>query len=227
METAEGQGDLIRTWYQEMPQDLDQYLVILQFSVIFHEFCSVCSSEFGHYKYFSHLRRQTTVGLFFKKAFILHLNLFRMTYEALKHHGFDRPPRPPSNSCYSRSVTCIIYPGDEFKTELESATDLIIQHHSKIPVAPSFVAASAQQAWTSSFGITSLGPLSHNSSFTLPPALPSAAVQTQASGTQTTSTLPVSSQDLFLNKDLNQFNAAIRQLMHGYSQLQLTNLLWL
>ena len=28
METAEGQGDLIRTWYQEMPKNPDEYRVM-------------------------------------------------------------------------------------------------------------------------------------------------------------------------------------------------------
>ena len=86
METAEGLGDLVRTWYQEMPKNPD----------------------IDHDKYFFDLRMQSTVNLFFNKASILHSNLFRMTYEALKHHGFDRPRRLPLNSRYLRKVAWLI-----------------------------------------------------------------------------------------------------------------------
>ncbi len=146
-----------------------------------------------------------------------------MTYEAFKHSGFDRPPRPPPNSRYSRKVLWVIYLGDEFKTERVSAIALITQHHSNNPGAPSSVVGSTHEAGASSVGITSLGSLSYNSSFSPPPALPTATVQAQPSGTTTTSTLPDSSQNLFQNNALNQYNAAIRQLMHAYSQFQLTN----
>ena len=88
----EGQGDLIRTWYQEMPRNPDEYCVMFRFSVIFNEFCRDNSNDVDHEKYLSDLRRQSTVDLFSNKASILHPNLFRMTYEALKHHGFDRTP---------------------------------------------------------------------------------------------------------------------------------------
>ncbi len=223
MDISEGQGDLIRIWYQEIPKNSDEYLFILRFSVMFNQSWNDSSNDVDHDKNLSDLRRQSTVELFLNKASILHLTLFRKTYEALKHHGFDRPPRPPPNSRYSRKVACIIHPDDEFKTERESAIALITQHHSKNSGAPSPVAASTQQAGTSSVGNTSLGSLSYNSSFIPPPALPTATAQAQASGTTTTSTLPVSSQDLIQNRALNQYNASIRQLMHTYSQLPLMN----
>ncbi len=223
MEIPEAQGDLIRTWYQEMPTNPDDYRIMLRFSVMFNQFCNHSSNDVDLNKYLSDLRRQSTVDLFFNKASILHSNLFRITYEELKHHGFDGPPRPLPNSRYSRKVAWIIYPGVEFKTECKSAVALIAQHHSKNPVAPSSVAALTQQAGTSSVGITSQGLLSYNSSFIPPPIIPTATVQAQASRTPTTSSLPVSSQGLFQNNSLNQYNAAIRQLMHVYSQLQLTN----
>ncbi len=79
-------------------------------------------------------------------------------------------------------------------------------------------AASTPQAGPSSVGITSVGPLSYYLSFIPPPALPTATVLAHASGTPATSTLPVSSQDLFLNNAWNQYNVAIRQLMHAYSE---------
>ena len=66
--------------------------------------------------------------------------------------------------------------------------------------------------------------MSYNSSFIPTPVLPAPTVQSQASGNPNTYTLPVPSQDLFQNNALNQYNAPIRQLMHAYSQLQLTNL---
>ena len=72
-----------------------------------------------------------------------------MTYEALKHNGFDRPPHPPPNYRYSRKFAWIIYPGDEFQTERDSAIAIITEHHSKNPGAPSCVAALTQQAGTS------------------------------------------------------------------------------
>ncbi len=120
--------------------------------------------------------------------------------------GFRSRP----NLRYSRKVAWIIYPGDEFKTKRDSAIALITQHHLKNPCAPSSAAASTQQAAAYSVGITSLGPLSYNSLFIPPPALSTAIVQAQASSTPNTSTLLVSSQDLF------QHNAP-------YSQMQLAN----
>ncbi len=223
METSEGHSDLILTWYQEMLKNLDEYRVMLRFSVMFNEFCSDSSNEVDHDKYLSDLRRQSTVDLFFNNASILHPNLFCMTYEALKHHGFDRPPHPPPNSSYSRKVAWITYPGDEFKTERDFAIALITQHHSKNPGAPSSVSASTQQARPSSVVITSLGPLIYNSSFITSLALPTATVQAHPSSAPTTPALLVPSQDLFQNNSLNQYNASILQLMHAYSQLQLTN----
>ncbi len=100
---------------------------------------------------------------------------------------------------------------------------LITQHHSKNPGPSSSVSASTHQARPSSVVITSLGPLIYNSLFRTSPALPTATVQAQASSAPTTSTLPVCSQDLFQNNSLSRYNAAIPQLMHAYSQLQLTN----
>ncbi len=222
MDIPEGQGDLIRTWHQEMPKNSDEYRIMLRISVMFNQFCNDSSNDVDHDKYLSDLRRQSIADLFFNKATILYPNLFRMTYEALKHHGFDKPPRPPSNSRYSRKVAWTIYPGDEFKAERESAIALVTQHYSKNIGAPSRGAASTQQVGTSSVGITSLDPLSYNSSCIPPSALPTANVQAQASGTPTTSTLPVYSQDKFQKNALNRYNATIRQLMHAYSQLQLT-----
>ncbi len=129
---------------------------------------------------------------FFNNASILHSILFRTTYEALKHHGFDRPPHSPLNSCYSRKLAWIIYPGDLLKTERDVAIALITLHHSSNPCASSFSAASTTQIGPSSVGITSLGPLSYDSPFILQPAIPTATVQARTSGTPTTSMLPVS-----------------------------------
>ncbi len=196
---------------------------MLRFSVMFNEFCRDHRNDIDHDKYFSDLRKQSTVDLFFNKASILHSNLFRMTYEALKHHGFDRPRRPPPNSRYLRKVAWLVYPGNEFKAESDFFIALITQNHSNNPGALSSVAASTQQAGPFSVGITWLGTLSYKSSFTLSSALPTATVQAQASSAPTTSTLSVSSQYLFQNKALNQYNEAIRQLMDAYFQWQLTN----
>ncbi len=179
MDIPEGQGDLIRTCYQEMPKNPDEYRIILRFSVMFNQFCNYSSSDVDHDKYLTDLRRQSTVDLFFNKASILHSNLLRITHEALKHHGFDRPPRPPPNYSYSPKVASIIYPSDEFKSERESAIALITQYHSKNPTAPSPAAASTPQSGPSSVGITSLRPLSYSSSFISTPALPTETVQAQ------------------------------------------------
>ncbi len=200
-----------------MPKNPDEYLVMLRFSVTFNDFCDGSRNDVDHDKYFSDLRRLSTNDVFFNKASIPHPNLFRMMYKALKHHGFDRPPHPAPNSRYSRKVAWIIYPGVEFETEHDSAIALITKQNSKKCCALLSVATSTQQVGTSSIGITPLEPLSYNSSFIPPPALPTTAVQAQASGTPTTSTFLVSSQDRFQN------NPAIRQLMHAYYQLQLTN----
>ncbi len=168
---------MIRTWYQEMPKNPDEYLVMLRFFVLFNELCRDNSNDVDHHNYFSDLQRHSTVDLFFNKASILHPNLFRMTYETLKHHGFDRPRRPPPKFYYSRKVAWIIYPGDESKTERDSDIALITQHHSNNPGAPSSAATSAQQAGTFSVGITSLGLLSYNLSLIPPPALSTATIQ--------------------------------------------------
>ena len=113
MGIPEGKGDLICTWYQEMPKKPDEYRIMLFFSVMFNQFRNVSSNDVDHDKYLADLRRQSTVYLFFNKASILHTNLFRMTCEALTHHGFDVSPHPPLNSRYSRKFAWIIYPGDE------------------------------------------------------------------------------------------------------------------
>ncbi len=102
--SPKGQGDLIRTCYQEMPKSLEEYRVILRVSVMFNQFCNENSNDIGHCKYLADLRRQSKIDLFFNKASTIHPNLFRMTYETLKHHGFDRPPYLPPNSRYSRKV---------------------------------------------------------------------------------------------------------------------------
>ncbi len=112
MDIPEGQGDLIRTWYQKMPTNSDEYRMMLRFSVLFNQFCNDGSNDVDHDKYLSDLRSQSTVDSFFKKASILHSNLLCMMYEALKHYWFDRSPRPPPNSNYSRKVAWIIYPDD-------------------------------------------------------------------------------------------------------------------
>ncbi len=98
MDILQAQGDLVRTWYQEMPKNPDEYRFMLCFSVMFNDFSRDNSNEVDHDMYLSDLRRQSTVDIFLNNASILRPNLFRMTYEALKHHGFDRPPRPPPNS---------------------------------------------------------------------------------------------------------------------------------
>ncbi len=190
---------------------------------MFNEICNDSCNDINHDKHLSDLRRQNTFDLFFSRASILHPNLFRTTCEALKHHKFDRLLHPPANSRHSHKVSWMIYPGLDFKTEHDSAIDLITEHHSKNPGTLSSTAASTPQAGPSAVGITSLGSQSYNSSFIPPPDLPSATVQAQASGTLTTSALTLSAQDLFQNNALNQYNAAIRQLMRAYSQLQLTN----
>ncbi len=176
-----------------MPENPNEYRVMLRFSVMFNEFWSDSRNDVDHGKYFSDLRRQSTVDFSFNKASILLPNLFYMTYEALKHHRFDRPPRTPPNSHYSSKIARITYPGDEFKTERDSAIALITQHHSKNPDASSFITASTQQAGTSLVGINLLGLLWYDLSFIPPPALPVSTVQAQASGNPTTSTLSVSS----------------------------------
>ncbi len=155
MEIPEGQDDLIRTWYQELPGNPDEYLIMLRFSVVFNQFCIDSSNDVDFNKYLSDFRKQSIVDLSFNKASILHPNLFRMTYEALKHHEFDRHPHPPANSRLSSRVTCIIYPGNKFKAERELAFALILQHHSKNPGAPSSDAASTQQPGPSSVARTS------------------------------------------------------------------------
>ncbi len=164
-----------------MPINPDNYLVTLCFSAIFNKFCSDSSNDFDHDRYLSDLFRQSTVDLFYKKASILHSNLFRMTYEALKQHGFDRPPHTPPNSRYSWKIAWIIYPGDDFKTERDFATVPIAQHRSKSPGAKSSTVPSTPQAGPSSVVIISLGFPSYNSSFLSPPALPTATDQAQAS----------------------------------------------
>ena len=167
---------------------------------MFKEFRRDGSKDVDHDNYLSDLRRQSTVHVFFNKASILHPNLFRMTHESLKRHGFDRPPHPPLNSRYSRKVAWIICRGDEFKTELA----LITQHHSKNLGAPCSAAASTQKTAPSSFCITSPVSRSYNLSFNRISALPTATVQAQACKTLNTSKLPISSQDLFQNNALNQ-----------------------
>ena len=111
---------------------------------MFNEFSSDSSNDVDHDKYLSDLWKRRTADLLFKKTSIQHPNLFRMAYETLKHHEFGRPPQPPPNSRYSRKIAWIIYPGDEFKTERDSAIAQITQHHSNNPSAPSSVAASTQ-----------------------------------------------------------------------------------
>ena len=87
IDISESQDDLIRTCYQEMLKNPNEYRIMLRFSAMLNHFCN------------DSLRRQSTVDLFSNEASVLHPNLFRMPYEALKHHGFDRLPRPPPNSC--------------------------------------------------------------------------------------------------------------------------------
>ncbi len=65
--------------------------------------------------------------------------------------------------------------------------------------------------------------LSYNSFFIPRHAVSIPIVQAQTLHTPTTCTLPAFSQDPFKHNALNQYNSAIRQLMHEYSQLQLTN----
>ncbi len=96
METPEVQGDLTRTWYQEKPKNPYEYRVMLRFSAMLIEFCCDSSNDVDHNKFLSDLRRLSTVDLFLNQASILHLNLFRMTYEALKHHGFIPSPALPT-----------------------------------------------------------------------------------------------------------------------------------
>ncbi len=136
MDISEAQGDLIRTWYQDTPKNPDEYRIMLCFSVILNQFRKGSSIDVDHDKYLSDVRRQSTVYLFLNKVTILHPNLFRMTYEAFKHHKFDRPPRPPPNSCYSHKVAWILHSGDEFKEEYHSAIAPITQHYSKNPGGP-------------------------------------------------------------------------------------------
>ncbi len=121
METPEGKGDLILSWHQEMRKNPDEYRIVLRFSIMFIQFYHDSSNGVDHNKYLSDLRRQSTVDKFFSKASILHPNIFRVTYKASNHHGFDRPLHRPPNSRYSRTVAWIIYPGDESKTEHDSA----------------------------------------------------------------------------------------------------------
>ncbi len=84
---------------------------MLRFSVMFTQSGNDSSNDVDYDKYFFDLRRQSTADLSFIKASILHPNLFRMMYKALKHHGFYGSPHPPPNSRYSRKVARIIYPG--------------------------------------------------------------------------------------------------------------------
>ncbi len=78
-----------------------------------------------HDKYLSDLRRQSTVAIFFNKASVLYPNLSHMAYEALKNHRFEGHLHPPPTSRYFRKVAWIIYAGDEFKAECDSAIALI------------------------------------------------------------------------------------------------------
>ncbi len=159
METPEGQSDLIRTWYQVMLTNPDEYRVVLRFSVMFKEFCNDSSKDVDYDNYLADLRRQSGVDLFLNKASIVHPNPFRMTYEVLTHHGFEKPPHPPPNLCYSRKVMWLIYPGDQSKTERDSFCALISQHHSKNPGTASSSAVSTPQSGPSSVGISLLGSL--------------------------------------------------------------------
>ena len=145
-----------------------------------------------HDKYVPDLRIQSTVLKFFNRASILHPNRFFVTYEVLKHQGFDRLPYPSPNSRYSRKAVWIIYPSDEVETESSSTIALIPQHLSNNLSAPSSAASSTTQAGPSSGCITSLRPLSYNSSLIAPLVLPTSTVRSQESGEPTKSTSPVS-----------------------------------
>ena len=161
---------------------------------------------------------------FFSTASALQPDLFRLTYGALKHCGFDRLLHPLPNSCYSREIVWVVYPGDEFMTEWDSAVALIAHYHSRKTGATSSATASIAQAGPSSVRTVSLGLLNYKSSFILPSALRTATVLAQSSSNLTTSTFPVSSQDPFMDKALQQYNAAIGSIwMHAHSQLQLRN----
>ncbi len=112
MDIPEGRGVPIRTWYREMPKNPDEYLIMLRSSDMFNQFCNESSNDVDHDEHFYDLRRQSTVDLFFNETSILHSNLFGTTYDAVKHRGFDRPPRPPPNSRYSRKAAWITNPSD-------------------------------------------------------------------------------------------------------------------
>ncbi len=98
MEITEGQDDLIRTWYQDMPKNPDEYSIMLRFSTIVSQFCNDRSNDVDFNKYLSDLRRESTVDLFFNKGSIVYSNLFRVPYQVLKHYGFDRPLHPLPDS---------------------------------------------------------------------------------------------------------------------------------
>ncbi len=132
MDITEGQGGLIRAWYQEMPPNPDQYRIILRISVMFNHFCNNGSNGVDHNMYLSDLPRQSTAAKLFNRASILHTSLFRMTCEALKHHEFDKTAHPPPNSCLFRKIAWIIHPGYEFNTERESSIAFITQSHSEM-----------------------------------------------------------------------------------------------
>ncbi len=96
-----------------------------------------------------------------------------MTYEASKHHGFDRSFHPPLNSRYPCKAASIIYPVNEFETESDSSIVLISLHNSNNPGAPSTATAPIASARPSQVGITSLGPLSYDRLFIPHPLIPS------------------------------------------------------
>ncbi len=91
------------------------------------------------------------------------------------------------------------------------------------PGAPSSASALTPQARTSSVCTTSLGPLIYDSSVIPLLAVPTATVQAQVPANPTTTTLPISSLSLFQHNSFNHYNATIRQLIHVFAQLQLTN----
>ncbi len=85
MHTQEGQGNLIRTWYHEIPKKPDEYRIMLRFSTMSINFRKSSSNDVDHNKYLSDLQRRSTVYRFLNEASILRSNLFRVTYEAVKH----------------------------------------------------------------------------------------------------------------------------------------------
>ena len=217
----EDQSHLVRTWYHDLPSNEDEARVMFRFALLFHDFCTDKSDNADHDKYLANLRNHGEPDTFFNKAAVLHPTIFRITFELLKHHGFDRPPNPPSNYRYSRKVAWIIYPGDEFQTQRELAATLITQHHSRSSTSNPTSTAGNPAAGPSSSGMTSQGPLSYNSSFIPPPVTTPRTVPAQVSSVPFTSSVPMSSMPLLQQNALHQYHTAIRNLMNAYPQLQL------